>query len=219
MQSFISGAGSRAYQEFGGDFVLDALGIGGRRSDELSDALEDLRHRFRTTQADIRQDSTLSEQARLDELLELNKQYLKDRRELERQAEVARDRAWRDYVKQVVTDFGTLLYQQSQLRLAERATNFLFDTAAPAIFGGGGGGGGGTGASLSGLGNLFQSLGIGGGGGGGAAAGGGTAVGSTAAGVGVGTAATAGVTLASAAVAVNGLIDSNQGFIQLIWIP
>ena len=199
VESFLGNIGNQAYEQFGSDILLDALGIGGRSSDQLSDALSDLRRQFRDVQQEIRNDTTISEQARLDELLDLNKRYLQDRRELERQAEEARARAWRDYVKQVVSDFGRLLYEQSQLRLAERASGFLLDKV-PFLRGGGSGAGaasGGGSGGLFGLGKLF-----GGGSGGGATAG--SAAGT---GVGVGTAATAGVTLASAAVAVNGLID------------
>ena len=189
VQSFLEQVGNQAYTQFGGDLLLDALGIGGRRQTALRNALEDLRGNFRDVANEIRRDSTISERERLDELLRLNQDYLAERRGLERQAEQERARAWQDFVRTVLADFGRILYQQAQLRIAERATNFAFDRI-PFLRGGG--------AAAAGRGVAQYASPIGPG-----LAGTGTA----GTGIGLGTAATAGVTLAGIAVAANGLVD------------
>ena len=198
---FFEGVGRSAYDQFGSDILLDVLGIGGRRSDQLNDALSDLRNSFKEVSAEIRSDSSLSERERLDELKRLNADYIRDRRSLEKQAEDDRARAWRNWTKTVIADFGLLIYEQLKLQLAARATNAVLNALGRAGIGGGGGGRGGGSAGIGGLGGfgqLLQSLGIGGSAGGGSAAG---------AGISAGTAGTIGVGLAAAAVTINGLID------------
>ena len=130
---------------------------------------------------EIREDSTLTERERLNQLKELNEQYQKDIREIEDRADRDRRRAWRDWVKIVISDFGRLVYQQLNFQLAAKVTNTILRS-----FGGASAAGGAVAGS-----------------GGGAAAAGGSLI----SGAGIGTAATAGVSLASVAVAVNGLID------------
>ena len=193
VQGFLTSIGEGAYQTFGEDILLNLIGIGGRGERGLRDALEDMRMQFRDVSAEINRDATISAQQRFDELRRLNADFLRERRDLERRYEQDRARAHRDFVAQAISDFARLLYQQTQLRLATRATDFIFDRAG-ILFGRGGGEGAAQGAGL--LSRLF----------GGGQAGAGTASGAGA-GAALGTAATAGITLASAAVAINGLVD------------
>ena len=127
LEQRIGNIGRSFYQQFGADFILDAVGIGGRGTDRLNDALEDLQTRFEQNQEEIRSDSVLSHRERLDELQELNRQYENDKRDLERRFELERNRAWRDWVKQQLVDIPLLILEQTKLRLAARATNFVLD--------------------------------------------------------------------------------------------
>ena len=169
VERFLSNTARSAYEQFGSDLLLDTLGIGGRSSDRLNDALEDLKSDYNRVREEIREDSTISEKARLDELRSLNEQYQKDVREIEMRSEQERQRAWRDWVKTVISDFGRLIFEQLELQLAAKATNAILGA-----FGGGGGVGLGAQQYASPIGPGIENAGLAlaaSGGGGGAAAG------------------------------------------------
>ena len=180
--NFVAGVGQSFYQDFGADFILEAVGIGGRSQDRVRDALDKLKMDFRDVQAEIIADSTVSEKQRFEELKRLNEQYIKDKRSIEKQAEDDRARAWRDWTKNVIVDFGRIIYEQLRLRVAVKATNAVLNSIGLSSF---------TTPAAGGIG-AGQAAGVGA-----AAAGAG----------GIGTAATIGVGAAIAATAIYGLID------------
>ena len=128
LQQRVGNIGRSFYQQFGGDFILDAIGIGGRGQDRVNDAIEDLQTRLETAQEDVRQNQTLSYQQQLDELQTLNEQYERQKRELEERSERERQRAWRDWVKQQIIDIPLLIAEQTKLQLSARATNFILNS-------------------------------------------------------------------------------------------
>ena len=183
--------GQSFYQQFGADFLLEAVGIGGRSQDRVRDALADLKMSFDETTEEIASDSLLSESERLEEMKQLHEQYIRDRRSIEERAEEERARAWRDWTKNVLVDFGRVIYEQLRLNLALKAANFIL-TSLPL----------GSGGSASptqqytspiGPGNAASLI---------SAAGSGSGAGAA-----IGTAGTVAVGVAAAATAINGLID------------
>ena len=106
-----------------------------------------MRRNFEEQSGEIRANEVLSARERRDELLNIEEQYQKERRRLEAASERARSRAWRDFTKQVLADFGRILFQQAQLNIAQRITNSLFDRI-PFLSGGGTGGPGAAGSGL-----------------------------------------------------------------------
>ena len=128
LEQSIRNTGRSFYQEFGADFILDAIGIGGRSSDQLNDAFEDLQSRLEDSQEQVRQNQTLSYSQQLEELQNLNEQYERQKRELEERSERERQRAWRDWVKQQIIDIPLLIAEQTKLQLSARATNFILNS-------------------------------------------------------------------------------------------
>jgi len=204
LDRFLNILGENTYRQYGEDILLNLIGIGGRGERGLRDTLEDMREQFREVSAEINRDSSISARERFDELARLNENYQRQRRAVEKQYERDRERAHREFVAQVLSDFARLIYQQAQLRAAQRTTDFIFNQAGR-LFGRGGG--------EQGIGFLSRLFGTGN------AARGATqyasGIGPTASGVPQGTAAAgfgtsaavAGVNIAAIATAVYGLRD------------
>jgi len=237
IRGFVTDTGSEAYRRFGSDFLLNAVGIGGRRERVFRDRLEDVKERFNEI-------SRLNEQfSRYRRRIERNyaagqgsSADLTERlahawntlrqRNLERRFERQSERQLRDFLAHLVTDIGRMVYEHFQGIVAERLTDFISDqlqrftrtVSNDAAFSflrrlGGGNAGVSQGFTdvastaqraqqFSGVAqNAIQYAGpIG-------PTASGVPLGTSGVGTAVGTAATAGVTLASIAVAVNGLID------------
>ena len=141
------------YDQFLAPSILDAVGIGSGRSQAHERALEELKQSAKDSEQEVRESAVLNERQKAEELLEINREYEQEKREIERQYEEERMDAWRDWVRQQLTDFPKLIFEQLQLQLAARATNRILQALGiggniPITgprFGGGGEGGGITG--------------------------------------------------------------------------
>ena len=182
--SFLEQVGQSFYQNFGADFVLETIGLGGRSQDRVRDALADLKSDFNETAEEIARDSLISEAERLEEMKQLQEQYNRDRRSIEKQAEEERARAWRDWYKNVIVDLARVTYEQLNLQIALKATNFILQGLGKA----------GIGSGISGVSTAGAAAGT-------------AATGASGVGAALGTAGTAAVGVAAAVTAINGLID------------
>ena len=183
--SYFEQASESLYNQFIAPSILDAVGIGSGQSAAQERAIENLTRSVEQSRQAVRDDETLNARQQAEQLLEINREYEQEKREIERRYEEERSDAWANWVRQQLTDFPKLIFQQLNLQLAARATNFILNSLGLGgnipITGPGIGGGSSVGQAAS-LANRFAGL---GGPGAGQAAG---------AGVGLGTAAgTAGV--------------------------
>ena len=124
-EGYFAGGAESIYDQFIAPPILDSLGIG---ESNLDRGLRRLREDIERQRAEIRRDETLSQRDQNDALLELNREYLRERRDLERQYEEEREDAWENWVRQQLTDFPKLIFQQLNLQLAARATNFVLNS-------------------------------------------------------------------------------------------
>ena len=197
--SYFSDSAESLYDQFVAPSLLDIIGFGSGRSAAKDRAIDDLRRSVEEAQRAVREDAILGANQRHEELLEITREFEREKREIERQYEQERSDAWKDWVRQQLTDFPKLIFQQLNLQLATRATNKILQSLNL---------GGNIPITQGGLGNLIGTAStvgstqytapIGPGLAGAQLAGGGAAL---------GTAGSAAVGVAAAATAINGLID------------
>ena len=134
MERYFSQAGASLYQDFLAPSFLDIIGIGSGQSAAQERALEDLKESIENSRREVRQNELLNEREQAEQLLEINRSYEQEKRAIERSYEQERMDAWSNWVRQQLTDFPKLIFEQLNLQLAARATNWTLNN----IFGGGG---------------------------------------------------------------------------------
>ena len=126
--NYFEGSAESLYDEFLAPSLLDAIGIGSGQSAAQERALQRLARDVDEQRREVRENDTLNERQRVEELLEINREYQREKRELERSYEEQRSDAWANWVRQQLTDFPKLIFQQLNLQLAARATNFILNS-------------------------------------------------------------------------------------------
>ena len=156
---YFEGAGESLYDQFIAPSILDAVGIGSGQSAAQERAIENLNRSIERAREDVRENELLNARQQAEQLLEINREYEEEKREIERSYEEERRDAWANWVRQQLTDFPKLIFQQLNLQLAARATNSILNTLGLGgnvpITGPGIGGGGQ-------IGNFLQNIGLGG---------------------------------------------------------
>ena len=150
---YFAGATESLYTEFAAPSILDAIGIGSAQSRARERSLDRLSEDVERQRNEIRENERLNEREQAEELLEINRDYEREKREIERQYEEERSDAWASWVRQQLTDFPKLIFQQLNLQLAARATNYILSSLGlggniPISQGGLLSGGGSTGGGL-----------------------------------------------------------------------
>lgn len=123
IQRHLASSGESLYDEFIAPSLLDVVGIGSGRSAARDRALEDLKRSIEQAQKDVRQDTTINARQQAEELLEISREFEQEKRSIERQYEEERTDAWKNWVRQQLTDIPKLIFEQLKLQLAARATN------------------------------------------------------------------------------------------------
>ena len=126
--NYFAGAATDIYNEFLAPSLLDAVGIGSGQSRAQERQLQNLTRSIEEERNRIRQDELLNAAQQAEELLEINREYEREKREIERQYEEERSDAWANWVRQQLTDFPRLIFEQLNLQLAARATNAIFNS-------------------------------------------------------------------------------------------
>ena len=162
------------YDQFIAPSILDAVGIGSGQTRARERAIEELTRSIEEARQEVRENELLNERQQQEEILEINREFEREKRQIQRQYEEERTDAWANWVRQQLTDFPKLIFQQLNLQLAARATNAVLNSLGigggvpitgpgipglGSIFGGGGGGAGGLnlGARFSQLGSTIGS--------------------------------------------------------------
>ena len=126
--SYFESALGSLYDQFIAPSILDLIpGLGSGRSAAQKRAIEELERSIQEQRQDILDDELLSTRDRNDALLELTRTFEQEKRDIERQYEEERSDAWKDWVRQQLTDFPKLIFQQLNLQLAARATNAVLN--------------------------------------------------------------------------------------------
>ena len=120
---YFEGSTESLYDQFVAPSILDFVGIGSGQSAARDRSLDELKRSIDQAQKDVRENSRLNATQQAEELLEINREYEREKREIERAYEEERSDAWKDWVRQQLTDFPKLIFQQLNLQLAARATN------------------------------------------------------------------------------------------------
>lgn len=153
IENYISGSAEDLYDRFIGPSILDAVGIGSTESRREERQIETLERSIAESRQRIREDEQLSARQQAEQLLEITREYEREKREIERANEEARSDAWHAWVRQQLLDIPKLIFEQLKLQLAAKTTNEILN--ALGVGGGGfsptfgfGGGGGGRGAGF-----------------------------------------------------------------------
>lgn len=127
LQRQLQRSGESLYRQFIAPSILDAVGIGSGRSQAQQRAMDQLKESIEESRREVRENERLNAKQQAEELLEINREYEREKREIERTYEQQRMDAWRDWVRQQLTDFPKLIFEQLKLQLAARATNFTLN--------------------------------------------------------------------------------------------
>ena len=127
LSGYFEQSGESLYDQFIAPSLLDMVGIGSGQSRAQERSLNELAESIKTQRREIRENELLSEREQMEQLLEINRSYEEEKRTIERQYEEERRDAWADWIRQQLTDFPKLIYQQLNLQLAARATNAILN--------------------------------------------------------------------------------------------
>ena len=125
VQQFVGQAGESFFDQFAAPSILDAVGIGSGRSRARNRAVEELTRSIEEARQAVRENERLNARQQAEELLEINREFEREKREIERQYEQERSDAFSDWVRQQLTAFPKLIAQQLNLQLSARATNLI----------------------------------------------------------------------------------------------
>ena len=146
---YFENAAESLYDRFIAPSILDAVGIGSGQSAAQERAIENLTRSVEEARREVREDETLNARQQAEQQLEITREYEREKREIERSYEEERSDAWRNWVRQQLTDFPKLLFEQLKLQLAARTTNSILNALGVgtgggltlgSLFGGGGSG-------------------------------------------------------------------------------
>ena len=127
VSQYFASATESLYDQFVAPSILDMIpGVESAATAQRKRALEQLKQDIEQQRQDIANDEVLSERQKTEQLLEINRDYEEEKRDIQRQYEEERSDAWKAWVRQQLTDFPKLIFQQLNLQLAARATNKIF---------------------------------------------------------------------------------------------
>ena len=127
-EQYFAGSVESLIDQFAAPSLLDAVGIQSGQTQARERAMTRLKEDVERQRQEVRDDARLNARQQAEELLEITREFEREKRDIERQYEQERSDAWKDWVRQQLIDFPKLIFQQLNLQLAARTTNFILNS-------------------------------------------------------------------------------------------